>query len=121
MLLVLNAYNEARSLGLKHSAAVSEAVAVVKNRLPDVQISQTEVKRILAEYQPSGALTVLTTKKNDVATRPLPPEVCRQMGIPEGSRMRSILAFGFGPKPQYPRVNSRASENYPSAEKEPSV
>jgi hypothetical protein len=49
--LVLHAYDQARARGDKHSRAVAEAVSAVQSRVPGMPISETEVKRVLAEFQ----------------------------------------------------------------------
>ena len=102
--LVLHAYNEARSSPLKHSSAVTEAVATVKKTWPDVPISETEVKRILAKFQPKGIPVAFRVKKVSDSETPLPPAVCELMGVPAGSKMKTTLTFGFGPRPDYPRT-----------------
>jgi len=100
--LVLHAYNEARSSPLKHSSAVTEAVATVKNTWPDMPISATEVKRVLANFQPKGIPVAFKVTK--VSDSPLRPAVCQLMGVPEGSKMKTTFIFGFGPRPEYPRI-----------------
>jgi hypothetical protein len=49
--VVLHAYNEARAKGNKHSAAITEAVSAVRSRVAGMKISETKVKRVLAEFQ----------------------------------------------------------------------
>ena len=49
--LVLNAYDQARARGDKHSAAIIEAVSAVRSRIPGMPISETEVRRVLADFQ----------------------------------------------------------------------
>ena len=100
--LVLHAYNKARSSPLKHSSAVTEAVAIVKKTWPDMPISETEVKRILAKFQPKGIPVAVKVRK--ASDSPLRPAVCQVMGVPEGSKMKTTYIFGFGPRPQYPRI-----------------
>jgi hypothetical protein len=102
VVLVLNAYNEARSSPLKHSSAVTEAVAIVKKTYPGMPISETEVKRILAKFQPQGVPVAFKVTKASEKT--LPPEVCELMGVPEGSKMKTTFTFGYGPRPEYPRI-----------------
>jgi hypothetical protein len=111
MLQVLYAYNEARCLGFKHSVALTEVVATVKKRWPSMRISETEVKRILAQYQPRNSrIAIKVVKKKDVPAKPLPPEVCSAMRLPEGYTLKHAFSFGFGPRPQYPRTNSRTPQ-----------
>src|ERR1700756_4508244 len=51
-IMILRGYQEARGRGEKHSAAVREAVAFVRQLDPEMPISETEVKRVLADLQP---------------------------------------------------------------------
>lgn len=102
--LVLDAYNEARSSPLKYSSAVSEAVATVKKTWPDMPISEAEVKRILANFQPKGIPVAFKVTKVSDSETTLLPAVCQLMGVPEGSKMKTIFTFGFGPRPEYPRI-----------------
>lgn len=104
--LALDAYNDARNRGEKHSAAVREAVANVKSRISGMPISETVVKRILAEYQPEGIPVSLRV------SRPTEPEAQRTvdeykaLGLPGTPSM--VLTLGFGPRPKYPRHNAKA-------------
>ncbi len=100
--LVLHAYNEARSFGCKHSCAVTEAVETVKKIWPDLPISETEVKRILAKFQPKSVPVAFRVTKTSEET--LPPEVTEIMGVPEGTKMKTVFTFGYGPRPEYPRI-----------------
>jgi hypothetical protein len=56
---VMYAYDKAREKGEKHSAAIRDAVQFVKERSPELHISETEVKRILAAWRPRNAATIL--------------------------------------------------------------
>lgn len=47
-------FDEARRRGEKHSVAIVEAVAFVRGLHPEMPISETEVKRILAAWRPRG-------------------------------------------------------------------
>lgn len=53
--LAVCAYDEARGRGEKHSVAITEAVDFVKRRRPEMKISKTEVKRVLASLRPRNA------------------------------------------------------------------
>ena len=108
ILIVLNAYNKARSTGEKHSSAVTEAVAAVKSAYPDIKISETEVKRILAEYQPKDApIVTRVTEKIPIV---MSTEECKLLGIPEGTTFNRSLVVGHGPKQKYPRANAAKSK-----------
>jgi len=100
--VVIYAYNEARSSGLKHSSAVTEAVATVKKVYPGMPISETEVKRVLANFQPKGVAEAF--KVTRTSEQSLPPAITGLMGVLQDSRKKTIFAFGFGPRPEYPRV-----------------
>jgi len=56
MMFALYAYNEARA-STKHSSAISEAICFVRSQFPEVPISETEVKRVIAQLQPRGSLS----------------------------------------------------------------
>ena len=56
----MSAYDEARKSGQKYSAAVREAVEFIKRQYPDMPISVTEVKRVLAHWRPKGSGTILS-------------------------------------------------------------
>lgn len=107
IVVALEGYNRARGAGLKHSSAVKEAVMAVRSSLPDMPISESEVRRILATYQPQRSSTAFTV------TRIADSEIQRTaamfpgMGLPDAAKIRSGLAFGFGPRPRYPRHNGR--------------
>jgi hypothetical protein len=49
--LALFAYGRARDAGEKHSVAISEAVKYVRETIPAMPISETEVKRIVAGWR----------------------------------------------------------------------
>lgn len=105
VLLVLHAYNEGRSSPLKHSAAVREAVETVTKTYPSMPISETEVRRILAQFQPKGVRVAFKVARPSVSEKTLPPGVCALMGIPEGKKVKITFTFGYGPRPEYPRFN----------------
>lgn len=110
MITVIHAYDQARGRGEKHSSAVAEAVAAVKSSYPDMKISETVVKRILAEHQPKDAPTVACVTEKTGPLPPLSPEDCKLLGLPEGTAFKRSLIFGYGPKPKYPRANAAKSK-----------
>jgi hypothetical protein len=57
--IVMSAYDAARQSDEKHSAAVRQAVEFVKQRHPEMRISETGVKRILAEFRPRASQTTI--------------------------------------------------------------
>ncbi len=99
---VLHEYNAARASGLKHSSAVTEVALALA-------ISESEVRQTLADFQSKRDPIAFIVKKK---TEPklIRPEFCKALGIPEGSKMKNGFIFGFGPRPQYPRINARHSE-----------
>jgi hypothetical protein len=54
-LMVIHAFSKARAGGQKHSADVREAVEFVRQLDPEMPISETEVKRVLAEFLPRAS------------------------------------------------------------------
>jgi hypothetical protein len=54
-LKIICSYENARTGGIKHSSAVREAIAFVRQLDPGMPVSETEVKRILAELRPSDS------------------------------------------------------------------
>jgi len=121
--MVLNAYDQARASGDKHSAAVTEAVSAVRSRTPGMPISETEVKRVLAEFQSRDSegswvisagivqgpeLDTWFDNLEWIATKsPL------KLGAPHLPDYRSkpnqvsTLSIQIGPRPHYPRSNAR--------------
>src|SRR5262249_42416703 len=53
--MIMDAYCKARAAGLKHSTAVAETVDVVRQLDREIPISNTEVRRVLAELRPQGS------------------------------------------------------------------
>jgi hypothetical protein len=77
-------YNESRDAGEKHSIAVAHAVSEVGKRHPDIKVSETEVKRALAKFQPKGyAETFVVTK------------------------IKNGFGLAFGARPKHARINAR--------------
>jgi hypothetical protein len=61
-LAVLYSYDQARAGGQKYSVAVAESIAFVRQYQPGVPISESGIKRILAELRPKGAPTTLVSE-----------------------------------------------------------
>ena len=95
-LVALEGYNSSRKAGEKYSKALEAGVAAVRLMFPGMPISLTEVKRILAEFQPKGQAPGLRVAK---------PESSDIMTL-FGRRWQKILVFGIGPCPTYPRHNA---------------
>ncbi len=60
------AYDEARGSGEKHSAAVRHAAQFVKQLHPEMPISTTEVKRILAAWRPRSSHTIFRFERSSL-------------------------------------------------------
>jgi hypothetical protein len=120
-LMVMYAYDEARTSGLKHSAAVREAVAFVRQLHPEMSISETEVKRVLTELRPSDSPVALRSDyeilQGEEAARLR--RIFAQMLAPTGSKSPSGLrnqdparplrrfSVGYVKRPIYPRHNAK--------------
>ena len=92
------AYDEARRRGEKHSAAVQSAACAVRLEYPGMPISETEVKRMLAQWRPSNQDMGL------IISKPEPPN--DTIILPDGKKARRVLDASFGPRPTYPRINA---------------
>jgi len=91
---VLYVYNQFRKAGEKHSGAVFETVQSLKHRYA---ISETTVKRILAEWQG------VDHEMAFIVSEP----TSNQIFLLGGRKCRATLTLGIGPRPTYPRVNAR--------------
>ncbi len=83
-LTVLWSYNESRRAGEKHASAVASVASEVRKQLPGMKVSETEVKRVLARFQPQGYPEVFTVTK-----------------------LKNGFGVGFGPRPEHTRINAR--------------
>jgi hypothetical protein len=68
--LVIQEFNELRSAGMKQSSAITETVDRLRKIQPEMPISRTEVKRILASYQSRGS--PISIKVTPLANGPEP-------------------------------------------------
>ncbi len=111
-IMVVWYYNQSRRAGLKHWAAIQDAIAAVKTRHPKMRIGEILVKKILAKWQPRRSQTAWLVSK-------VPDE---QLNGPEMERARAVFAMlrpgaqitgayrvGIGPQPQHPGSNARQS------------
>jgi len=92
--VALCAYDKARRAGEKYLAALQAGITEVNQRFPGMPMSETEMKRILAEFRTKGSADVLLVNENANAV-PL-----------DGSKKWDLR---FGAPPNYPRTN--ASDN----------
>jgi hypothetical protein len=91
----LYAYDKARSRGEKYEQALRAAVKDVRQTFPEMRMSETEMKRILAEFRSKAlALTFLVTESENTVTI-------------EGRKCRKAWQLSIGPQPEYPRHNAR--------------
>jgi hypothetical protein len=95
---VLYAYKQARDAGSKHFAATLAAVEFVRQKEPWMPISETEVKRILAERRSSRSASVLS------GVIPDPDRNTRR--LPDGRTFRVLFSVYREPRPVYPRANA---------------
>jgi hypothetical protein len=109
-LRVIDNYNQSRRLGVKHSSAVTKVALTLA-------ISESEVRQTLAAFQPKRDSVTFIVRKSP-EEKLIPPEFCKELGIPEGSKKKNGFIFGFGPRPQYRRANVRnLKEPSPPTEK----
>jgi hypothetical protein len=92
----LYGYGTSRMADEKYSEALKAGVAEVRQTFPGMPISQTEVKRVLAEFQSKAQPLGLWVAK---------PESSHTMVVDDIGWGRT-LAFGFGLPPNYPRHNA---------------
>jgi hypothetical protein len=122
--MIVNAYSKARGEGSKHTAAVRETVDAIKQLAPGIRISETEVKRVIAEFLPQGSQVALSVESSNLEGeeaarhRRFHADMLEQAGIKgltnmTDSDLRKPLKrfiFGFGQKPHYPRHNAKRSK-----------
>jgi len=121
--MALCAYDEARGRGEKHSAAVRDVVQFVKQRNPEMHISETETKRILAAWRPRGSQTILRFDHSSMSEEDLKRRrwILEQLAMLRGKKSltlptppnydlaRNVAAFKFrlAERPNYPRHNPK--------------
>jgi hypothetical protein len=116
--VALDAFARARERGEKYIFAVEEAAKAVEDR--GFSMSETEVKRSLAELSPLGGTSLIVTQtvvEGEEAERirsmleHLPDYRRRraQENPQSTNNRRPIKAFKlqFGPRPTYPRCNAK--------------
>ena len=121
--IIISAYDEARKGGQKHSAAVTQAVAYLKQHQPGMPVSETVVKRALATFRSRNSQTTLRFKRSTVGKKKLArlrstleqvPDIQGENGpsVPSPSIQslpKSLTAykFGYAKRPRYSRHNRR--------------
>ena len=117
--IVLCAYDQARHVGEKHSAAIAAAVSALRSQVPEMPISATEVKRVLAEFRSkdSGQALIFTEgiaqgPEADARFEMLEWAAEKSRGklkVPSffPRRLRTF-AIQIGPRPRYQRHNAKS-------------
>lgn len=126
-LMVIHAYSKARDGGQKHSAAIREAVDFVRQLDPEMPVSQTEVRRVLAEFRPQDSRVALRVDysilegEEAAKRRSFYAQMYAQMLEFAGTKSTTELIdenlrkplksfkFGFGKRPNYSRHNAKTS------------
>ena len=122
--IVICAYDEARENGQKHSVAVRYAVDSLRQRSPEMPISETEVKRILSTFRPRSRGTILRFERSTFSEEDIKinrwireqfAALQEKKGItllapPGYDETRRVATFTvlFAERPNYPRHNRKA-------------
>ena len=127
--IVMAVYDEGRQSDQKHSVAVRQAVEFVKQNYPGLRISETAVRRILAEWRPRNSGTILRFERSTMTADeiakyrsvreqaaafqqteglkvPVPSDI-----INNHSRPRTKFLIRFGERPNYPRSNRKITKD----------
>ena len=100
--IVLYSYQHAREAGEKHCVAIEEAVAYLRKTEPDMPISNTEVRRILARLRSSRTRRSYFVVKPD-ATNTI------TLTLPWGQVISPGLTACMRPRIDYPRANAASA------------
>jgi hypothetical protein len=126
--IVMAVYDEARQNDQKHSVAVRQAVEFVKQNYPALRISETAVRRILAEWRPRNSGTILRFERSTMTAEEIAkyrsvreqaaafqqqigPSVPPLPDINNPSKTATKFVFGFGERPNYPRSNRKITKD----------
>jgi hypothetical protein len=125
--IVNAAYDEARQSDQKHSVAVRQVVEFVKQNYPELPISETAVRRILAEWRPRDSGTILRVERSimtadEVAkyrsVRDQAAAYQNDLKVPmlpdinnNPTKTVTKFVFGFGERPNYPRFNRKITKD----------
>jgi hypothetical protein len=122
--IALSAYDDARRSDAKHEAALASMVDAVHGWCPDMPMSTTEAKRILARWRgKQQSVTILgageIVLEGEAASRYV--DVVHAIAVqtaelkgatpppkPISAKVK-VLPLGFGPVPRYPRSNRKQS------------
>ena len=127
--IVNAAYDEARQSDQKHSVAVRQVVEFVKQKYPELRISETAVRRILAEWRPRNSGAILRFERTIMTEE----EIFKYRGVRDqaaafqqqnGQKVPMLpdinnnptktvtkFVFGFGERPNYPRFNRKTTKD----------
>jgi len=121
--IVMGAYDAARENGQKHSAAVAQSVEFTRQHYPEMRISETGVKRILAKLRPRKSQTILLFERSTPSEEELAKFRCIQeqlralqqekgLRLPEPSGVDAakpvtIYKIRYVERPNYPRHNRK--------------
>jgi hypothetical protein len=100
MMMAVYAYGQARDAGEKHSVAISEAVTYIRATYARMRVSETEVKRIMAQWRSKRRATCLFVSQPDAQHN--------SITLPNGRKVRILYTASVGPHPRYPRANAAA-------------
>jgi hypothetical protein len=121
--IAMSLFDEERRNDQKHCGAITDVVGLIKKSYPDNRISNTGVRRILAEFRPKERHTVLLFERtaltgeelekfhwkqkilaalrhDDKSTLPTYPKLDRTEPV-------TVFRIRFGERPNYPRHNRK--------------
>ena len=119
--IALNGYDDERRKGEKYSVAIKAGVSAVRSWYPKMRISETEVKRRLAQWRRKGCEETMLIKKEIVEGPQADIYYQRYAELAKDSP-KKVNAFdfdddtpkrvtkwvvGFGRAPHYPRHNAK--------------
>jgi hypothetical protein len=124
-LMIVDAYSKARREGSKYSAAVRETVDAIKQSAPGLSISETEVRRVVAECLPRESQIALTAeysilegeeaakhrRSHAVKMEQAGVKGLREMSESDLQKPLKRFIFGYGKKIHYPRHNAKESKS----------
>jgi len=129
--IVMSAYDEARENGEKHSVGVRQAAKVAKQRHPKLRISESGVRRSLAQHRPKKSQTILRYSRVTLAGEDLAKHhgFLAQMAAmsqknevdssappaADATRPVTVYKISFGERPNYPRHNRKPINGIPPA------
>ena len=104
--IVMSLFDEVRKKDQKRNCAIAQTVELIKQRNPELRISETEVKRILAAWRPKGSHTILHLE----CVMPNQEQLAKQSDplatVP--SKTVTVYRMSFDERPNYPRFNRKS-------------